>query len=160
MSERTERHFPVVLGAAAGIAFFVTRHGHGLPAHWPDLLAAAISVASIAVGFFAAGKAGVVSSAGDPGSLVGQLQEAGLYQLFLSYIDAAINWSFVVAGLSAGLLLVNFDSKSTTHAVLFALWVCVAVLAGATYYRAVRVLGALERRASRRHTPRASPNAS
>jgi hypothetical protein len=146
MSLRTEKHFPLVVGVAAGVAFFAFRHGERLPAHWPDLLAAVISVASIAVGFFAAGKATVVASAGNPGSLVGKLQDAGLYQTFLSYINAAINWSFVVAALSACLLLVNFDSKSTAHALLFALWVCLAVLAGATYFRAVRVLNAVEER--------------
>lgn len=147
MSVRTEKYFPAVLGLATGAAFYLFRHGEALPAHWPDLLAATISVASIAVGFFAAGKAGVVSSAGDPASLVAKLKDAGMYQLFLSYINAAIHWSFVLAGLSACLLLVNFDSESTRHALLFSAWVGLAVLAGATYYRAVRVLNTLEKHA-------------
>lgn len=146
MSARVERNYPTVVGVVVGAGFLLLRHSHPLPQHWPDLLVASISVAAIAVGFFAAAKATVISSdAGNDRPLIAQLKQAGVYHDFLSYLNAAINWSFAAAALSAGFLLINFNSSTWVHSILFAVWILVAVVAGASYYRAVRVLTALER---------------
>ena len=152
MSVRQERWYPVAVGLLAGIIYFILWRHRTPPDHWPELLGAAISVNSIAVGFFATAKA-TISSDQDrerERPIVRKLRDVGKYDLLVDYIVAAINWSFAVAGISAAMLLIDFSEQDTLHRAAFAVWVALAVAAAGTYHRAVRVIAVLDRQKRRK----------
>jgi hypothetical protein len=107
-----------------------------------ELLAAVISVASIAVGFLAAAQA-IILSLNDV-RIIRLLRDLHYYDRMLRYFNEAIGLSFAAAGLSAVALLKDFEHEQW-HRGFEAIWVffvCAATLCYArvmsTFFRILR----------------------
>jgi hypothetical protein len=136
---RWEKCYPYVMGVAAAAAYYIFLRNRAFPVHITSFFNAALTVSTIAVGFFATAKA-IVYSVADTRRVIQALRKAGLYEAFLGYLTAAINWSFVLAGLTAIYLAFDFSDHQTWKVVLFGIWVFVATTSAFLYFRAIRVL--------------------
>lgn len=135
----TERYYPVVLGLIGPAAYLLFFRDDTLPLTLPSLFTAAISLASIGVGFFAVAKTTVVQLE-DKRPLIKKLRQADRYDTFLDYMSWSIHLSFLLAVLSAGALLLDFTTLHWFDRVAFSLWLYVGIVAGLSYFRVVRVL--------------------
>ena len=142
MGLRIEKWFPSVLGVAVAAAYLIVYRNHVLPSTLPSLFSATISIASIAVGFFAVAKVAVVQL--EPNRpLIAKLRKAERYDVFLKYMSSAIHISFLLALFSAVCLTVNFNHLQWRVRLVFAIWTFAAVFAGLAYFRVVRVLNVI-----------------
>src|ERR1044072_859369 len=96
-----ERIYPCVAGiAAAAIYLTVPKlRDYVFPDTLPNLLSALVSVGGIAVGFLATAKSIMISV--DDRPIVKRMKEVKIYQRVMSYLRAAIRWSFMLAVMSA-----------------------------------------------------------
>jgi hypothetical protein len=130
------------LSIAGAVVYLLFFRKHPFPGTLPSLFAAAISIASIAVGFFATAKTAVVQL--EPTRpLIQKLRQADRYDVFLKYMSSAIHVSFALAVVSAGALLINFSKLTWQHRLFFAAWLLIALFAAFSYFRVVRVLNVI-----------------
>jgi hypothetical protein len=145
-----ERSYPIMGAAIVGVVYVVFFRTHAFPSTLHDLFAAVISVGAISVGFLATAKTILISLNDRP--VIKKLRESGYYRWLVEYIVEAINWSFAVAALSAGGLLLRFAKEGTDqsweHALFLTIWWFGLAGAGLAYFRVVRVLGKVLRQAS------------
>jgi hypothetical protein len=134
-----EKRYPYVIGVAAAAAYYIFLRHRAFPANLDSFFTGTLTVATIAVGFFATAKA-VVYSIADTRKIIRALTKAGLYEAFLGYITAAINWSFALAGMTAVYLAFDFSVYDWWKVALFGIWLFVAATSGLLYFRAIRVL--------------------
>jgi hypothetical protein len=137
-----ERYAPLSLSAIGVAIYLLFYRNCALPTTLAALFGATISIASIAVGFFATAKTAVVQL--EPKRpLIQKLRQAERFELFLKYLTTAIHVSFALAVLSALGLVVDFSPLDWRDRILFAAWLFSALFAALSYYRVVRVLNVI-----------------
>jgi len=129
-----ERWYPYLFAVAAGVGCYWLDPKP--PKSMVNLLAAVISVASIAVGFLGTAQA-IVLSANDT-RILRHLRQVGGYNLLLQYLNEAIALSFALAAISAIGLFKDFE-KNQWPRLLDSARVFIAVAATFSYIRVTRV---------------------
>jgi hypothetical protein len=76
----------------------------------------------------------------DDRPIIRKLKDANRYDIFMRYINLAINASIAAAALSAAYLLVDFAERDRWHHIALGCWLGTVTLAGLAYFRVVRVL--------------------
>jgi len=139
MSLWLERFSPALVSAAAGAVYVAFLRDNDVPVGIHDLFTATISIAAIAVGFFAVAKTSVVQLA-DESKLISGLKATGRYEYFMSYMSSALHVSFTLAVLSAAGLLITFTDVDGKKDAFLAVWTFAAVFSLCSYIRVVRIL--------------------
>lgn len=137
-----EQWYPTAFALAGTTVYlFIARS-----VQWPPkenlaaVMAATGTFAGITVGFLATAKSILIAI--DDRKIVRDLRTLGRYKRIINNIWAAILWSLLLALLSAAWLFV--DLKPTTswnwsHTTFFAVWLFVALLAVASFFRMINL---------------------
>jgi hypothetical protein len=134
-----EKKYPYILGILPTGAYYLFLRNQPFPTNLPNVFNGVLTVSAIAIGFFATAKA-IIVSVEDSRVLIRALKQANMYDDFLGYVTSTINWSFVLAGLTAVYLVFDFATHETWKVVIFGIWIFVATTSGFLYFRAIRVL--------------------
>ncbi|MEQ8467683.1 hypothetical protein [Coleofasciculus sp. E1-EBD-02] len=114
-----------------------------MPESLKDLLSAVTNLSGIAIGFLAAAQSILFSLPRK--YVIQQLKKAGMYSRLLNYFMTAIQWSFVLAVISAFGLLIDFTKSQSWHSLAFSVWLFILTTASLSYYRVIEVFTALLR---------------
>lgn len=137
-----EQWHPLGLGIVVSATYLLipaTRQ-YVFPDTLPNLLAAVITVAGVAIGFLATSKSILVSIDDKP--IIQRIRDGGLYPRIVGYIKAATFWSFLLTIASVLALLVDYRGLTAwdwPHAIGAAFWLGIAVATMAAHYRAVGI---------------------
>lgn len=135
MSRFVEERFPWFAAALLGAATCWCFWSRALPTSMTDLLAALISVASIAVGFLATAKSILVSI--DDRPIIRQIRNVNRYTDLIDYMMCSIHWSFCLGSLCVSMLLVDLSASDPITRTLMGCLGATTGGAAASYYRVV-----------------------
>jgi len=102
------------------------------------LFTPALNVAAIAIGFLATSQSILISLKDSSG--IEQMKRDGYHDIFIEYLSAATNLSFLLAILSGISSALDFGKLDNLHNYLAVIWVFLATFTLLAYYRAVSLL--------------------
>lgn len=143
MRAKLERWYPLIFGFTCSIIYLIFFRRYPLPESLKDLLSAVTNLSGIAIGFLAAAQSILFSLPRK--YVIQQLKKAGMYSRLLNYFMTAIQWSFVLAVISAFGLLIDFTKSQSWHSLAFSVWLFILTTASLSYYRVIEVFTALLR---------------
>lgn len=104
-----ERWYPIAAGAISFVVYWVFISSTPPPKTFASVLGSVVSVAGIAVGFFAAAQSIFISI--DNSLIIKRLKELGRYKVVIRHLHAAMTYSFLLALMSGVGLLKDFETS-------------------------------------------------
>lgn len=132
-----ERWQHLFVGVVVAIGFIGFGREYQPPETSTQLITSILSVSAIIVGFLATAKSILISM--DGSRVVRMLKEARKYDSLVQYFMSAINWSMILAGTSAVVLLVDTKESKDWHWIPFAIWCTILTIASCSAYRVIRI---------------------
>jgi len=144
MIAKFDKYYPIAIGALAGILhllLFSRYPKYALPVNIRDLITAATTIASIAVGFLATAKAILVSM--NNSEIIQWMKDGGLYDTTIDYFVEAIYFCMSTAVLSGLLLLIDFKDPIKIALSAVTVWVFLSVTSLLATHRVIRLFSTL-----------------
>lgn len=138
-----EQWYPLVGGAAVGVAVYFLVD---LPAAAPKiepLTTTLISVASISVGFLGTALAVLLST--PETKYIRQLKDSSAWGRLVDFVTSALHWTLVFALLSIGFLFIDLKTPDLWKQLALAAWSFVGATAALSSYRSIGLFALLLR---------------
>lgn len=144
MNATVDKYYPVVIGGLISLLYlylFKRFPKYALPANLRDLITAATTIASIAVGFLATAKAVLVSISNS--DVIQWMKDGGHYDTIIDYFVTAIHYCLLTALWSGMLLLIDFKDPTKIVLAAVAIWVFLSVAALFSTYRVISLFSTI-----------------
>ena len=140
MNRSVEDYYPSVAGilVGLGISYAEKKWQLRLSTTAPQLFSAAINVSAIAIGFLATSQSILLTI--PDSKLVSAMRKTQHFTRLVGFISSAIQYSFVLAILSAASLAIDFSAVTTWHRWVLLLWTILAMTSVFAYYRVIGLL--------------------
>ncbi|MBN1671194.1 MAG: hypothetical protein JXR37_09190 [Kiritimatiellae bacterium] len=145
MKLHREKAYPYLVGlvvSALGISLF-NYSGATFPKTICDLLAAAINVSAISMGFLATAKSIIYSM--EDRRIMRIVKDADYHVILIDYFMTAIRWSLALAIWSGVGLVIEWQAGSTWQRVFAAIWLMIVTTMGFACYRIMHIFAKLLR---------------
>lgn len=143
-SRALEYWYPRLAGLLAVIVYLLAFRRTPISEAWKEILNAAVTLASITVGFLIT-TAATLLSVQESNVVIRRARRAGAYRDLVEYIISGARWNFAAALLSAAGMLLDLAHPRGWYPYGFAIWIGVAVVAALTITRIFKLLIAILR---------------